>query len=1229
MGSFPGNCEIVESKEERSSVEQSEGIHQLRAHDKERRPPVPKKGSSSSLEDDINKLFEAISLKSSSKGLSPSDQFGTGSLKKNTLKQPMRVGVSASSGIGFSEPVSLKQALRGLCISQAAEMAAMKRLSKSPGSPRLSEVGKITSMYRSVVVEAGGSSLPLAGDKEGRVEISLVPEERTSKSSEKNPQCLQESKVKSLNHSSPSSPRFVIETAARRSGSTLGQNGIMPASTEVGTWQSKTSLVLEESTSNSSEKMPQCLLESKVKPSNLGAHSSTRFALETLAKRSGSTLRQIEIVPAPNEIWSRQSKASLVLEESTSDSSERMPQCLQEPKVKPSNRSTNSSPRFAIETTAKRSGSTLRQIEVVPALTEVGIRGSKTSQVIEESISDSSEKMPECLLEPKVKSSNHSAHSSPRFAVEKTSKRSGPTLKQDEIVPASTELGTRQSKASLVVEESTSNFSEKMPQCLQGPKVKSAITSTRSSPRFAVEAKFKSSGTPLRQHEIVPESTELGTRRSKASLVLEESTLNSSERMLQYLQELKVKPSNLSAQSSPQFTLETTAERMGSTVMQNEIEPTSTAIGNLQLRTGRAPEENHTSLHSLPCLYPGGNMLDTDENISAPVKLASNVNKNVSASSKSANKAAPRLRRKGRLQSAGSSSSAINSTKVSKTIRNARCAVKPVIRNKNFVTKKSKQDSSSVACTSDTYDGVLDPNTSQLICQRCHCTLKDARKESLMDSPTPLSASVIAENSSSKGKHGSSKPGSTLNGCDISSPVVVKTNNTSKPKEKGEFSQSSKSSIGEYSSSTSISEESYLSGSSFGNRPHMSKDLRWEAIYHVTKQHGFLGLSHFNLLKKLGCGDIGTVYLTELIGTNCQFAIKVMDNEFLERRRKTPRAQTEREILRMLDHPFLPTLFAQFTSDNLSCLVMEYCPGGDLHVLRQKQLGRYFPEQAARFYVAEVLLALEYLHMLGVVYRDLKPENILVREDGHIMLTDFDLSLRCSVNPTLLKSSSLGMEPARMSGPCTGSSCIDPFCIEPSCKVSCFSPRFLPAAAKTRKQKADLAAQVRSLPQLVAEPTDARSNSFVGTHEYLAPEIIKGEGHGSAVDWWTFGIFLYELLYGRTPFKGFGNEETLANVVLQSLSFPDTPLVSLQARDLIRGLLVKEPENRTGSERGAAEIKQHPFFEGLNWALIRCAIPPQVPEACYFGAPKTASQEKGSKYLDFKAIGEHLEFELF
>ncbi|MCI69801.1 protein kinase G11A-like, partial [Trifolium medium] len=80
---------------------------------------------------------------------------------------------------------------------------------------------------------------------------------------------------------------------------------------------------------------------------------------------------------------------------------------------------------------------------------------------------------------------------------------------------------------------------------------------------------------------------------------------------------------------------------------------------------------------------------------------------------------------------------------------------------------------------------------------------------------------------------------------------------------------------------------------------------------------------------------------------------------------------------------------------------------------------------------------------------------------------------------------------------------------------------------------------------------------------YLAPEIIKGEGHGSAVDWRTFRIFLYELLFGRTPFNGSANRASLFNVVGQPLRFQlqESPTVSSAARDLIRGLLVKEPQH--------------------------------------------------------------------
>lgn len=507
-----------------------------------------------------------------------------------------------------------------------------------------------------------------------------------------------------------------------------------------------------------------------------------------------------------------------------------------------------------------------------------------------------------------------------------------------------------------------------------------------------------------------------------------------------------------------------------------------------------------------------------------------------------------------------------------------------------------------------------------------------------MENETKGSVEVSIDQEKKKTEPGSVKNSSVSAKISDGTSSIAKTSGSTKISDRLDFVDSGKSSMCRGSTSSDVSDESSCSSFSTSiSKPHKTNDSRWEAIQIIRVRDGSLGLSHFRLLKRLGCGDIGSVYLAELSGTKSYFAMKVMDKASLASRKKLLRAQTEREILQSLDHPFLPTLYSHFETDKFSCLVMEFCPGGDLHTLRQRQQGKYFTEQAAKFYVAEVLLALEYLHMLGIVYRDLKPENVLVREDGHIMLSDFDLSLRCTVSPTLVKTSSLESGSLRRNTAyCAQPSCIEPSCIQPSCVVptSCFSPRFFSSKSKKdRKPKNDIGNQVNPLPELMAEPTSARSMSFVGTHEYLAPEIIKGEGHGSAVDWWTFGIFLYELLFGRTPFKGSGNRATLFNVVGQPLRFPESPTVSFSARDLIRGLLVKEPQNRLAFKRGATEIKQHPFFEGVNWALIRCATPPEVPPPVEFEQISVSASSSAKTAAvaapDHKNSQNYLEFDFF
>jgi protein-serine/threonine kinase len=155
------------------------------------------------------------------------------------------------------------------------------------------------------------------------------------------------------------------------------------------------------------------------------------------------------------------------------------------------------------------------------------------------------------------------------------------------------------------------------------------------------------------------------------------------------------------------------------------------------------------------------------------------------------------------------------------------------------------------------------------------------------------------------------------------------------------------------STSSDISDESSCSSMS-STKPHKANDSRWEAIQTARARDGILGPSHFRLLKRLGSGDIGSVYLSELSGTASYFAMKVMDKASLAGRKKLLRAQTEKEILQCLDHPFLPTLYTHLETDKFSCLVMEFCPGGDLHTLRQRQPGKHFSEQAVKYALSAI-----------------------------------------------------------------------------------------------------------------------------------------------------------------------------------------------------------------------------------------------------------------------------------
>ncbi|KAK6143223.1 hypothetical protein DH2020_023571 [Rehmannia glutinosa] len=303
-------------------------------------------------------------------------------------------------------------------------------------------------------------------------------------------------------------------------------------------------------------------------------------------------------------------------------------------------------------------------------------------------------------------------------------------------------------------------------------------------------------------------------------------------------------------------------------------------------------------------------------------------------------------------------------------------------------------------------------------------------------------------------------------------------------------------------------------------KPHKRDGTTWAAIKKITETGEKIGLNHFKPIRPLGCGDTGSVHLVELIGSGQLFAMKAMDKSMMLNRNKTP---------------------------THVCLITDFCPGGELFALLDKQPLKMFKEDSARFYAAEVVIGLEYLHCLGIIYRDLKPENILLQKDGHIVLTDFDLSFKTACKPQVIKH----------------------------------------PPSKNRRSRS------QPPPIFFAEP-NTQSNSFVGTEEYIAPEIITGEGHSSAIDWWALGILLYEMLYGRTPFRGKNRQKTFANILHKDLTFPSSIQVTLAARQLIHALLHRDPASRLGSNGGANEIKQHPFFRGINWPLIRCMSPPPL-----------------------------------
>ena len=283
-----------------------------------------------------------------------------------------------------------------------------------------------------------------------------------------------------------------------------------------------------------------------------------------------------------------------------------------------------------------------------------------------------------------------------------------------------------------------------------------------------------------------------------------------------------------------------------------------------------------------------------------------------------------------------------------------------------------------------------------------------------------------------------------------------------------------------------------------------------------------LTLKDFLVERQIGKGGFGKVLLVRKTNDKSQkaYAMKILRKSDLLEHRLMEGTILERNILQKTQHPFIVHLNFAFQTENNIYLVMEYLPGGDIYQLLKKNIR--FSEESACFYIAEVILALDYLHKeMNLIYRDLKPENILLSASGHIKLTDFGLS----------------------------------------------------------------------------KQTDGKTYTFAGTPEYLAPEILLDTGQTKAIDWWSVGVLLYEMLAGVPPFSNKDkNFEKIKQLILENNPrFPS--YFSENAIEIIKRFLQMEPNKRLGV-RSLFDVKKHPFFININWEeLYQLKTEPPVLES--------------------------------
>ena len=347
----------------------------------------------------------------------------------------------------------------------------------------------------------------------------------------------------------------------------------------------------------------------------------------------------------------------------------------------------------------------------------------------------------------------------------------------------------------------------------------------------------------------------------------------------------------------------------------------------------------------------------------------------------------------------------------------------------------------------------------------------------------------------------------------------------------------------------------------------------------------------FEIISLSGKGAYGTVLKATLKSdpSNKLFAIKVMDIKALTRIKKLYQAYLECDILSQINNPYIVDIAGSFIEHGKIYLVMEYLSKGDFSDFIR--LNSPLKIDTIKFYAAEIVNFLEYIQSKKIVHRDLKPENIMMNEKWHIQVIDFGT--------------------ARILGKYFDKENME---FKEDDTIYDISETDDLKGNKIAINDED---DDDDFDELNKKP-ERRGMTFVGTAEYVSPEVLGDKPAEFGADIWALGIMLYQMFFGKTPFKERTNYLIFRKIEQLKIDFGDNEnsIIPEEAKDLINKIFVKERSKRLGagppgSDNDISHLKSHPFFKGISWDnLHNLTVPHSENFDCLLNKKKTNENKK-------------------